>query len=132
VPTHSWTIGWIHELGFAGSVHLLFFGAALPLLALRAAVRAKGNEPPLPDRSTYFKKTALSIAVLGVFSLLAAFDQGLTVFPARLPPTVAWPAAFGLYAVAVLCMRPRWRRAVRERPQRVQRFLASTPAERAW
>jgi len=125
-------VGWIHHLGPAGILHLLYFGVLLPFLVVRAARRAKPDDPPIANRTKYFRTTAFVCVMLGLVSMATADVLGLTMFPARWPPPVALPAAVGVYAVAVAFMRPRWRRAVRERPKHVQRFLAVTPVERAW
>lgn len=132
VETHPWIVGRIDGFEFAGVVHLLYFGVLLPTLVVRAALRAKPGDPPLKDRAAHFRTTAFVSAMLGLVSMMTAHVLGLTMFPALRPPLVALPAALALYAVAVAYMRPRWRRAVRERPERVQRVLAVTPAERCW
>lgn len=131
MEAHSWTVGWVHRLGPAGLLHLLYFGVLLPAFVVRAARRGKSSAPPLASRVRYFTTTAFVCAVLGLVSMLTAGALDLTMFPARRPPPIALPAALAVYAIAVAFMRPRWRRAVRERPRQVQYFLAVSPLERA-
>jgi membrane protease YdiL (CAAX protease family) len=113
-------------------MHLTYFGVLLPYLVVRAARRAKPDDAPVANRAKYFRTTAFVCVMLGLVSMATAGALGLTMFPAHWPPPVALPAAAGVYGIAVAFMRPRWRRAVRERPKQVQRFLAVTPTERVW
>ncbi len=116
-----------------GVFHLYLFGLAIPFLSIRSYYAVKKAPRRLPDRVRQFRSTAILLVFFGAISLLTARAQHVDLFPgdgSRL--LLALPAAAAMYAVAVLAMRPRWRKAVLERKPIVRLFMPSSATERAW
>jgi len=116
-----------------GTLHLVFFGIAIPILVVLGSRKRRDPNRPLPDRSKHFQSTAFQLVMLTFVSVLVAKFAWIDVFAfdaARLPAGLAAGAA--LYVLAVLYMRPRWRRAVKSRARIVQLFMPSNGSERAW
>lgn len=119
-------------LNTAGWCHLAYFGVLLPILV--ACFRKKVVSPtgPLPDRLRHFQRTVLELGLFLAASLMVARVQRINLFP---PPSLnggAVVAGLAAYALAVVYMRPRWRRAVELRARVVHLFMPSNATERAW
>jgi membrane protease YdiL (CAAX protease family) len=120
-------------LNLAGWFHLGYFGLLLPLFALRDRRKVLGvGQQPLPNRLRYFQKTAFSLAILSVLSVLVARVQQIDLFSREMPSPWAIAAGLAMYAVTVTYMWPRWRRAVERRARVVHLFMPANATERAW
>jgi membrane protease YdiL (CAAX protease family) len=122
----------VHELNLAGWLHLAYFGAILPLEAVRSRNKLVGKGRPLPNRLRYFQKTALWILMLTALSLMVAHVQFITLFPRSLPSVSALAVGLAMLIGAVAFMRPQLRRAVERRARVVHLFMPANAGERAW
>jgi hypothetical protein len=110
------------------SSHLAFFGAVIPLAAIRSKKRV-GNRP-LPTRRRHFIGTIVTLWLMTALSLLAARAQRIDLFAARLPNPGGVVAGAVMLTVAIAFMRPRWRKAVERRTRIVQLFMPRDRTER--
>ena len=118
---------------FASAFHLIFFGLILPLAVLRMHRRMVKGAKGIPDPRTHFRGATIELATLMAFSLFVARVTRIDVLAfdaSKLLPGLA--AGSAMYAVAVLYMRPRWRRAVENRAPIVRLFMPRDAVERAW
>jgi membrane protease YdiL (CAAX protease family) len=122
----------IYEINFGGWFHLLYFGVIIPGLAINQAGKFRDIQQPLPDRLRHFKRTAFTLVFFGTISLLVARSEWMQLFPRAIPPWRALLAGVLMFVVAVILMRPRWRRAVERRTRVVHLFMPATATERAW
>jgi membrane protease YdiL (CAAX protease family) len=123
----------VTELRTLGWYHILLFGALVPYLAIRSRQRITAvNAPPL-NRAKHFQATTVMLVLFGTMSLLTARVEGINLFHRRVTTSaVAIPAAVAMYLVAVMYMRPRWRRAVEKRTRVVYLFMPANVSERVW
>lgn len=123
----------VYEINPGGWLHLIYFGLLLPLAAVvRGRKFHNVLKGPLPDRLLHFRRTAATLVMFGVLSLLVAWSGRIELFPGTLPPWRGVGAGLLMYVVAVMLMRGRWRRAVEKRLRIVYLFMPSTRTERAW
>ena len=119
--------------GIPGWYHVLIIGVLIPMLVVRNYRRMVGKSLALPNRLRHFKTTAIMLALLTSLSVVVARAEWIDLYrfdAARLPQGLAAGAV--MYVVAVLAMRPRWRRAVEQRKRIVHLFMPDTNAERGW
>lgn len=116
-----------------GSSHLLVFTLLVPVLAIRSRMKlTKSTAAPL-DRVQHFKTTVFTLVLFGSVSLLTASNERINLFRRPVGASVlAVAAALAMYVVAVLFMRPRWRRAVEKRTRIVHLFMPANAVERTW
>jgi CAAX protease family protein len=120
-------------LNSAGWSHVIVFGVALPGLVIRNARRIAGRTLPLPARLVHFRSTSATLLAFLAASLLVARVQRLRLFPAAVPHLGrGLIAGAAMYGVAVLFMRPQWRKAVLRRVRAVHLFMPENATERAW
>ncbi len=125
------------ELHAPGWFHLLAYGVAVPFAVYRGSRREQvvnrsgAQAPHQLSRIRHFQSTAVMLWLFTVLSLLVARAESIDLFPSTLP-IGGVAAGLAMYVVAVLAMRPRWRRAVLKRTRIVHYFMPATPAERAW
>jgi membrane protease YdiL (CAAX protease family) len=118
---------------YASAFHLVFFGVILPLAVFRMHRRMVKGAKGVPDPKTHFRGATVELAALMTLSLLVARATRIDVLAfdrTKLLPGLAAGAA--MYVVAVLWMRPKWRRAVEKRAPIVRLFMPRNAGERAW
>jgi len=108
--------------------HLLLFGLFIPLLAIRGRWVLESRR--LPPRKAHLRATIIQQAIFAGFSIFVAFHSGIVLFPRRLPSMRGAIAAAAVLVLAVVVMRPMWRKAVEERNRIVYLFMPSDRAER--
>jgi NhaP-type Na+/H+ or K+/H+ antiporter len=121
------------QIGLTGWYHLVVMGVLLPALVVRNYRRMIGRSLPLPNRLRHFRGTAIMLVILTLFSVLVAEVEWIELFrfdSAKLPQGLAAGAL--MYVLTVAFMRPRWRKAVKQRSRIVSLFMPDTPTERAW
>ena len=122
------------QLSIVGWYHLAFFGVLIPIAAIRSHAKIASGAAPM-DRMRHFQSTAVMLVFFGAVSVLTARRQHwLTMFRVADPIAVlrTLPVAIAMYIVAVVLMRPRWRRAVERRARIVHLFMPENATERAW
>src|ERR1043165_6202476 len=121
------------HLSLVGWYHLSFFGALVPYLAVRTAMRFRTIDVTKIDRLKRFRSGALNLVIFMILSLFTAWKEHLPLLHVDAAGLMkGLPAAVAMYVVAVLLMRPRWRKAVEQRKPVVHLFMPQTSAERAW
>jgi hypothetical protein len=131
MPTSIFPV--VHRLNPAGWAHLLVYGLVLPVMVLRSRHKVLGPPgQPLPDRLQHFRRTTVELSVLTAGSLAVALAQRMELFPRAWPPWRGVIVGALAYATAVLCMRPRWRRAVERNLRAAHLFMPSNRTERGW
>lgn len=118
-------------LGFAGWFHLGFFGLAIPLGAFRSRklIRDKPTSSAAKDR---LLMVVVQLLVFLAISLAVAAQEWIWIFARAWPRPRDWVLAVAMLTAALLFMRTRWRKAVREQPEIVSLFAPRTGTERAW
>jgi membrane protease YdiL (CAAX protease family) len=123
-------LDWISAMGW---YHLLIFGLLIPAAAIRSLRAVKKAPGKLPSRGTHFRTTVFLLIAFAALSLLTAKAQHVDLF------VVDWrklaravPAGVAMYVVAVLAMRPRWRKTVERKSPIVRLFMPTNRRERAW
>jgi membrane protease YdiL (CAAX protease family) len=117
----------------AGWMHVVLFGVLLPAIVLRNARAISKRTIPLPQRMRHFRSAAVSLATFAGVSFLVAGVERMPVLASGIPhPLRGVSAGLAMYAVAVLVMRPLWRKAVARGARVVHLFVADTREERAW
>ena len=119
--------------GIPGWYHVLIMGVVIPMLVVRNYRRMVGKALALPNRMRHFKTTAIMLVLLTSLSVVVAKAEWIDLYrfdAERLPQGLAAGAV--MYVVAVLAMRPRWRRAVESRKRIVHLFMPDNAKERAW
>jgi membrane protease YdiL (CAAX protease family) len=122
----------VYEINLAGSFHLMYFGLIIPAIAIYQARKFRDVQRPLPNRLRHFKTTAFTLVFFGLISLLVARSEWIDLFPRAIPPWRALLSGVLMFVVAVILMRPRWRRAVERRTRVVHLFMPANATERAW
>lgn len=115
-----------------GLYHVIIFGVVVPFLALRGRRQLTKLDVPI-NRPRHFQVTSVMLALFGALSIFTAADLGMSLFhfdSRRM--LVGVPIGLVVYAVAVVLMRPRWRKAVADRKRVVELFTPQTTAERSW
>jgi len=108
--------------------HLLFFGIFIPVIAVRSRRRLASRY--LASRKRQYRAMIVQLALFASFSMVVARFSGIELFPRRLPSMRSAAAGLLFLVLAVLLMRPRWRKAVVERKRIVYFFMPSDRAER--
>jgi membrane protease YdiL (CAAX protease family) len=123
-------IYWISPMGW---YHLLVFGIFVPALSIRSLRVVRKSPQVLPERIKHFRTTSIVLVVFLALSLFTASQQRVDLFSADWTSAAkALPAGLAMYFVAVLGMRPRWRKAVVERKPIVRLFMPTNATERTW
>jgi membrane protease YdiL (CAAX protease family) len=82
---------------------------------------------------THLRASALELAAFAGTSVVVATVERMSVFEPRIPhPLRGLSAGVAMYVVAVLVMRPLWRKAVARGTRAVHFFAAATKEERVW
>jgi len=121
------------HVGAAGWYHVLVMGVLIPFTVVRNYRRMVAKSLALPNRMRHFRTTAVMLILLTSLSVLVGRAEWIDLYrfdAARLPHGLA--AGGVMYVVAVVAMRPRWRRAVERRARIVHLFMPDTPTERGW
>ena len=121
------------QAGIAGWYHVLVMGVLIPVVVVRNYRRMVGKSLALPSRMRHFRTTAIMLVVLTSLSVVVARAEWIDLYrfdSARLPQGLAAGAV--MYVLAVVFMRPRWRRAVEQRSRIVHLFMPDTRKERLW
>lgn len=77
-----------------------------------------------------FYAMLLPQVVLGVLALVTGFAEGIELFPAQAPALFAWAAGAAFLGVAVVLVRPHWRRSIEEDKPTWRLFAPSNRRER--
>jgi membrane protease YdiL (CAAX protease family) len=120
------------QVNAAGWYHLISFGVLIPILAIRGRRKFAGTSQPLPNRMKHFQSTATMLVLFTTLSLMVARVEWIQLFPRPTLTLQSLGAGLAMYIVAVLGMRPRWRRAVERRARIAYLFMPETRTERAW
>ena len=115
-----------------GLYHVIIFGVVVPFLALRGRRQLTKLDVPI-NRLRHFQVTTVMLSLFGALSIFTAADHSMSLFhfdSRRM--LVGFPIGLVVYAVAVVLMRPRWRKAVADRKRVVELFTPQTTAERSW
>ncbi|MEZ5317697.1 MAG: CPBP family intramembrane glutamic endopeptidase [Vicinamibacterales bacterium] len=132
-PADSWTIGVVERLAPIGWAHVVVFGAAVPVAALLSRRRLLAPGTALPPRVQFFRSTALTLVVFGLFSWMTARAHGLDLWqPPRIGAASAVAVALIVYVLAVAFGLPWWRQAVLERRRFVELVMPEGAVERSW
>lgn len=124
------TVYWMAPIGW---YHLVIFSALVPALAWMSRRRSMRADAPKPPLARFLRSGSIVLALFAALSLLTAWKQDLDIWSLSIRrPLVSIPLAVGLYALAVLLMRPRWRRAVEQRLPHLRYFMPQTRDERRW
>ena len=108
-------------------------GVLIPFVVVRNYRRMVGKSLALPNRMRHFRTTAIMLVLLTSLSVVVARAEWIDLYrfdSARLPQGLAAGAV--MYVLAVVFMRPRWRRAVEQRARIVHLFMPDNRTERAW
>jgi membrane protease YdiL (CAAX protease family) len=122
----------VYKINPAGWVHLVYFGVVLPVFAVTQARKFAQAHKALPNRVHQFRNTSLTLAAFGGLSLFVARSEGMELFPRTMPSWRAFGAGLLMYFIAVVAMRPRWRKAVERRARVVYLFMPTNATERFW
>lgn len=122
----------VHAITIMGWYHLGLFAILIPRLAWRSRQHALDPALPLPPAVRHFQSQVLLLVLFGTLSLVTANLQQLDLFPLVWPSDRAVATGAAMYVIAVIAMRPLWRRAVLERRRVVQLFAADGAAARLW
>ncbi len=117
-------------VGFAGWVHLLFFGVLLPLGAWRSK-RHLERGGGLPAKRAYFFSVLVNQWVFVAVSLIVARFEGIPLFSAPRPSPAAWGLAFGLFALQAVVGYLRVGARVRRRDPKLCLAMPTDAVERA-
>ena len=77
-----------------------------------------------------FYAMLLPQVVLGVLALVTGFAEGIELFPARAPSLFSWAAGAVFLGVALLLVRPHWRRSIEEDKPTWRLFAPTNRRER--
>jgi len=124
------TVYWMAPMGW---YHVIIFGALVPVLAWKSRERSMRADAPKPPLARFLRSTTVVLALFALLSWLTAWKQDLNIWSLSIQrPLVSLPLAVGLYVLAIVVMRPRWRRAVERRLPHLRYFMPQTPEERRW
>jgi len=119
------SLGSISVLGWA---FVVFVTVVVPWAVLRnreSALAMAGI--PLAFR---FNAMLLPQVVLGVLALGAGFVEDIELLPARAPSLLSWLAGVAFLVVALLLVRPHWRRSIEEDKPTWRLFAPTNRRER--
>ena len=121
-------IGSIVPIGFAGIFHLVFFGLFLPWAAFRSGRQFETS--PLPPRPQIFISVMVNQIVFAALSLLVAWSEDISLFPAMnfRPGPLALGA--GILAVGFAILGPHLRQSVERRDRKLHVSMPRTSRER--
>lgn len=77
-----------------------------------------------------FYAMLLPQVVLGVLALVTGFVEGIVLFPARAPTLLSWLSGAVFLGVALLLVRPHWRRSIEEDKATWRLFAPTNRRER--
>jgi len=124
------TVYWMAPIGW---YHLLIFSVLVPVMAWMSRRRSLRADAPKPPLARFLRSTCILLALFAGLSLLTAWQQELHILSLGIRrPLVSIPLAAALYALAVVVMRPRWRRSVERRVPHLRYFMPQSPDERRW
>ncbi len=112
------SFGGLEVVGFVGWWHLLLFGALVPMAAWRNRDRLATIS--LPPKKRYFASIIAQQLLLTAISVAVARSLGIPLFEPYRPSLGALVATALLLAVAVIGLRPSWRRQAAAGDRRVQ------------
>lgn len=118
-------LGSISALGWA---FVIFVTVVVPWAVMRnreSALAMAGI--PLALR---FYAMLLPQVVLGALALVTGFVEGIELFPARAPSWLSWFAGAVFLGVALLLVRPHWRRSIEEDKPTWRLFAPTNRRER--
>jgi membrane protease YdiL (CAAX protease family) len=110
------------------SFHLLFFGFFVPVIAIRT--RRRVNDRFFADRKRQLRAMILQLVGFATFSMAVAGSSAIDLFPLLLPSMRSVAAGLAVLVLAVLVMRPLWRKAVVEGERIIYYFMPSDREER--
>jgi len=117
--------GSISALGWA---FVIFVTVVVPWAVLRNRESALAMaDIPLALR---FYAMLLPQVVLGVLALATGFVEGIELFPARAPSLLSWFSGAVFLGVALLLVRPHWRRSIEEDKPTWRLFAPTNRRER--
>jgi len=90
-----------------GILLLVLAGIFLPYIIMKSA-RRLGTGPLPISRSRFYKQTIIFQIALAGLSAWIAYTHRILAMPLPQRPLIAWSAAAGMYAVAVLMLKVRW------------------------
>jgi membrane protease YdiL (CAAX protease family) len=124
------TVYWMAPIGW---YHLIIFSVLVPVLAWKSRRRSLRADAPKLPLARFLRSGCVMLALFALLSWLTAWNQNLDIWSLSIQrPLVSIPLAVGLYVLAVVVMRPRWRRAVEKRLPHLRYFMPQTPEERRW
>ena len=118
-----------NEVGAIGFYFLFVFLLLLPWAAIRSGKRLATLDP-LPTKSRFLASSIFVQIFLAAFALWTARNEWIELFPPVVPRAIDVAAGLAFLAVAILCMRPRWKRAVERGDRRLHLFTPMTLVER--
>ena len=119
------SVGSISVLGWA---FVVFVTVIVPWAVLRNREAALAMaEVPLALR---FYAMLLPQILLAFLAVVTGLVEGVDLFPARGPSLVAWFAGLAFLAIALVVVRPHWRRSVEEQKPTWRLFAPTNPRER--
>ncbi len=110
------------SVGFAGYVFLALHLVLLPLGAWHSK-RALDSGVDVGSRRALFASVAGQQVVLATFGLLAAWIEGIELFPAQAPDARGWIAAAVFVVLAAGTFHARWHGASPERRARLAKLM---------
>jgi len=109
-------------------IFVVFVTAVVPWAVLRNRESALAMASiPLAAR---FYAMLLPQLALGILALAIGALEGVELFPARAPSWLAWFAGLGFLTVAVVLVRPYWRRSILEQKPTWRLFAPANATER--
>jgi membrane protease YdiL (CAAX protease family) len=118
-------LGSISVLGWA---FVVFVTVVVPWAVLRNRASAIAMASiPLAHR---FYAMLMPQIILGVLAIVTAFFEGVELFPRRVPALTAWAAGGVFIVVALILVRPHWRRSIEEHKPTWRLFAPTNRRER--
>lgn len=118
----------MQSISIAGWLHVGFFGLLVPWLAWRS--RALLEDYGVIPRRTHFIRVIVQLLLFLAASLVVAWIEGISVFPAWKPRAVPGALAMLLVVAGLVIMRPIWRRSIERREPKARFFMPTTQEER--
>lgn len=116
------------SISILGWAFVVFITLVVPWAVLRNRESALAMaDIPLALR---FYAMLLPQVVLGVLALVTGFVEGIELFPARLPFPLSWFIGAVFLGVALLLVRPHWRRSIEEDKPTWRLFAPTNRRER--
>lgn len=118
----------LHAISLAGWAFIAFITIFVPWAVVRNREAALAMAwIPLADR---FLAMLVPQIVLGVLALVAAWIEGVRLFPAQVPALRAWLAGAIFLAAVVAIVRPYWRRSIEDLKPTWRLFAPTSARER--